>query len=121
MMTTSGLILLGHGARDARWKQPMERIQALINQSQPDLKVALAFLEWMAPDLDGALQTLAKEGVTEVVVVPLFLGQGGHVREDLPRLLDAARARFPSIRLSAKPAVGENLEVLRAMAKYCTE
>ena len=120
-MTKKGLVLLGHGARDERWKQPMVRVQALIGQSQADLPVELAFLEWMEPPLEGAIERLLAQGVQEVCVVPLFLGQGGHVREDLPRLLDQAGQRFKGLKLSAKPAIGEDLGVLLAVAKYCTD
>jgi sirohydrochlorin cobaltochelatase len=120
-MSLSGLILLGHGARDERWKQPMERIQALITEAQPGLRVELAFLDFLSPDLSGAVERLVGQGVHDIGVVPVFLGQGGHVREDLPRLLEAARQRFGQVRLSAKPAVGEDLGVLRAIAQYCAE
>lgn len=120
-MTHKGLVLLGHGARDARWKQPMVRVKDLIAQSHPDLPVALAFLEWMEPTLEGAIEQLVAQGVNEVRVVPMFLGQGGHVREDLPRLMAQASQRFSGLRLSAKPAIGEDLGVLMALAKCCTD
>ena len=116
-----GLVLLGHGARDVRWKQPMVRIQELIAQLEPGLLVELAFMESMTPDLEGAIERLMGRGVTDVCVVPIFLGQGGHVREDLPRLLDQAGRRFSGLRLSTKPAIGEDLGVLMAVAKYCTD
>jgi sirohydrochlorin cobaltochelatase len=34
--------------------------------------------------------------------------------------LNACRNKHPEIELSAKPAVGEDLRVLQAIAKYCT-
>ena len=39
----------------------------------------------------------------QVDVLPLFLGAGGHVRKDLPPLLDALRAAHPAVRWSAAP------------------
>ena len=45
----------------------------------------------------------------------LFRSQGGHLREDFPRLLDEARKQFPDLHLSASQAVGEDESVLQAI------
>jgi sirohydrochlorin cobaltochelatase len=99
----------------------MERIQALITETHAHLRAELAFLDFLSPDLCGAVERLVSQGVSDIEVVPVFLGQGGHVREDLPRLLNEARQRFAAVRLSAKPSVGEDAGVLLAIAKYCAE
>jgi sirohydrochlorin cobaltochelatase len=50
--------------------------------------------------------------------VPVFFGQGGHLRNDFPVLLNACREKFPQISLSATPAVGEDLAVLQAIVDF---
>ena len=55
---STGLILFAHGARDARWREPFDRLQALVAQRHPG-PVALAFLELMSPDLAQAATQLA--------------------------------------------------------------
>jgi sirohydrochlorin cobaltochelatase len=81
--------------------------------------VRLAFLELMQPDLAGAAAQLVSAGVDTIRVVPIFLGQGGHVRTDLPALVDALRRQHPSIAIYCVPAVGEDGTVLDALAAYC--
>ena len=76
----------------------------------------LAFLELMRPSLDEAIAALVGEGATVIRVVPVFLGQGGHVKEDLPRLLNAARARHPATQFSLDPTIGEQATVIEAIA-----
>jgi sirohydrochlorin cobaltochelatase len=49
-------------------------------------------------------------------VLPLFLGAGGHVRKDLPVLLDALRAAHPGVTFELNTAVGEVDTVIQAMA-----
>jgi len=44
--------------------------------------------------------------------VPVFLGQGGHVREDLPAAVDAVRARHPGLDIELRLAIGEDDAVL---------
>jgi len=78
--------------------------------------VRLAFLEFMTPDIASAADELVAAGCRSVDVVPVFLGTGGHVRKDLPVLLDAMRGRHPAVRFTLHPAVGEAATVIDAMA-----
>jgi len=45
-------------------------------------------------------------------IVPVFLGQGGHVREDLPAAVEEVRARHPELSVELRLAVGEDEGVL---------
>jgi sirohydrochlorin cobaltochelatase len=111
-----GLLLFAHGARDPSWARPFEAVTEAVRRARPQLPVRLAFLELMAPDLPTAAAELAEEGCDAVTVLPLFLGAGGHVRRDLPLLLDRVRAAHPTQRWTLQPAVGELPTVVAAMA-----
>lgn len=113
---TTGLLLFAHGARDPRWADPFRAVAERIRARAPGCAVELAFLEFMSPDLTEAGVRLAEAGCTRVDVVPLFLGAGGHVRRDLPALVDALRSRFPATRWQVQAAVGEADAVIDAMA-----
>jgi sirohydrochlorin cobaltochelatase len=54
-------------------------------------------------------------GCTRVDLLPLFLGSGGHVRKDLPRLLDELRLRT-RVQLDAARRHRRTTSVLQAMA-----
>jgi sirohydrochlorin cobaltochelatase len=113
-----GLILFAHGARDPRWAQPFDAIAAAVRSRAPELGVRVAFLEHMTPDLGTAAQALVAEGCTRIDVLPLFLGAGGHLRRDLPPLLDAVALRYPTIALTLHPAAGEVSSVIAALAEH---
>ncbi|MEO8060674.1 MAG: CbiX/SirB N-terminal domain-containing protein [Burkholderiales bacterium] len=112
-----GLILFAHGARDPRWSLPFEAVAKRVRDRDPQLEVQLAFLEFMAPAIVDAGQTLAQAGCTRVDVVPLFLGAGGHVRKDLPLLLDELARLHPQVRWQLRSAIGEVDSVVDAMAQ----
>jgi sirohydrochlorin cobaltochelatase len=112
------LILFGHGARDSHWREPFDRLASLWATQHPNTMVELAFLELMQPSLEEATALLVEGGATEVVVVPVFFGQGGHLRNDFPVLLSACQRKFPAAMLSATPAVGEDLAVLQAIVDF---
>jgi sirohydrochlorin cobaltochelatase len=118
-MRKRGLVLFAHGARDPRWAEPFVRIAALLRKRAPDLAVEIAYLELMAPNLADAVATLVTRGCDRVRVVPVFLGQGGHVRRDLPALAEAIRARHPALDLAISASIGEDDDVLAAIAAYC--
>ena len=117
-MPVKALILFGHGARDSRWREPFDRLVTLWKARHPDVRVELAFLELMKPSLEEAISKLAGDGATEVVVVPVFFGQGGHLRNDFPVLLSSCQERFPQISLSATSAVGEDAAILQAIVDF---
>src|SRR4051794_20471866 len=111
------LVLFAHGARDPRWAEPFEAVAARVRAAAPHLPVALAFLELMPPTLEAAVAGLVAKGSTSIDVVPLFLGTGGHLRRDLPQLVDALRSSHPQVALRLHPAIGEHAAVMEAMAR----
>lgn len=113
------LVLFAHGARAAAWAAPFERLRDLTQARLPDCDVSLAFLELMEPRLPAVVAGLAERGVREVTVVPVFLGQGGHLLRDLPLLAEGLRAAHPQLQLKVAGAVGEDPDVLAAMSDYC--
>lgn len=120
-MSRTGILLFAHGARDPNWALPFEAVaERLRGRSLTDAKqapeVTLAFLEFMSPDIATAGDDLATRGCTAVSVVPLFLGAGGHVRKDLPKLLDELAARHPGVSWRLCPAVGETDILIQGMA-----
>ncbi|MGZ2745746.1 sirohydrochlorin chelatase [Burkholderia stagnalis] len=120
-MSTHGIVLFGHGARDPRWAEPFERLAARLRAAAPASPVSLAFLELMTPSLDTAVAAQVAAGCTRITVVPVFFGQGGHVRRDLPQLVDACRAAHPGVAIRCATAVGEDDGVLDAIARYCLD
>jgi sirohydrochlorin cobaltochelatase len=97
----------------------MNRLRERIAARAPDLRVELAFLEHLQPDLGGAVAGLAAGGCATVTVVPIFLGQGGHVRRDVPERMEALRARHSEMDLRVAPAIGDDDGVIDALASYC--
>lgn len=119
MSSKPGIVLFAHGSRDPRWAEPFARLRDKLSARRPDADVRLAFLELMAPNLGDAVATMASQGTFDITLVPVFLGQGGHVRRDLPALADACRAAHPGLELRVSAAIGEDDTVLDALADYC--
>lgn len=78
--------------------------------------MALAFLDLMQPSLPECAAALFAEGVRSLKVVPVFFGTGGHLKDDLPRLVAQVRRQHPGLEITVEPPVGERPEVISAIA-----
>ncbi len=113
---TAGVILFAHGSRDPLWRRPLEAVAARMAARTPATPVRCAYLELTEPDLPAAAAELAGLGLAAVRIVPMFLGAGRHVREDLPALVADLRQRHPGVQWELRPPVGEDERLLDLLA-----
>lgn len=113
-----GIVLFAHGARDPQWSKPFEAIRDRVRASRPEYPIALAYLELMSPTLEEAIDAVCGEGASSVTVFPLFLAQGGHLKQDVPRILGQIRASRPHVPIALESALGEVPELLAAIADW---
>jgi sirohydrochlorin cobaltochelatase len=113
-----GILLFGHGARNPEWAQPFHRIREAILAREPEALVEPGFLELMRPTFDEGVDCLVRRGATEIVVVPIFMAAGSHIKKDLPQLAAGAMDRHAGLTIELAAPVGEAATVLAAMADY---
>lgn len=116
MATASKLVLLAHGSRDERWRQPFE---ALARQAGPE--VLLAYMDMCSPTLMDVAEQAYANGCRHLVVLPLFLSGGGHVNGDIPKLAQDVMKRFTDMTIDVRPAVGEHPKVIQAFLDVIRE
>ncbi len=122
MTPKSAIVLFAHGARDAQWAEPFRKMQSMVRDKKLGVPVELAFLELMQPSLDEAIADLAARGIKNISVIPLFMAQGGHLKEDLPLKLAEIRKHHPAISFRISPPIGEVEAILGAIADWiCSE
>jgi sirohydrochlorin cobaltochelatase len=117
---SEALVLFAHGSRDPKWAAPFRAVRQKIAAARPGLRIELAFLEMMQPSLPDAIDRLAAAGHTRLVVAPLFMAQGAHLKRDLAQLLASAKARHSHIDVLLLPAAGETEPVLDAIGAWVT-
>ncbi|MCK6411066.1 MAG: CbiX/SirB N-terminal domain-containing protein [Azonexus sp.] len=113
---TTAVILFAHGARDPEWARPLRRVQSALSCAQPAVRYELCFLEFMQPTLSQAAADCIAAGATRIVVIPLFIAQGGHLKRELPEMLEKLRSTWPQAEFCLTGPVGEHDLVVQAMA-----
>ena len=116
-----GIVLLAHGSRDERWREPIEAVAVQVLQDDPAARVVCAYMELATPDLHSAVAGLIAGGATAIHIVPLFLGMGKHAREDLPLQLDTLRKAWPQVDFSLARIVGEEPELVELLARIAAK
>ena len=117
-MNNQAIILFAHGARDQEWAAPFAIIKQQLQSARPDTQVELAFQDFMTPSLEAAVAQSAARGARRVVLVPLFMAQGGHLKQDLPLLVGKIREQHPQLELRVMPAIGDAPEILQAITDW---
>lgn len=71
----------------------------------------------MQPSLPDCIAALHAQGVRSMRVVPVFLGAGGHLKEDLPKLVAELADRYADLAIAVDPPIGEQPGVISAIAR----
>lgn len=113
------LMLFSHGSPDPEWTLPFTTLQDMIAGGSPQMPVAIAFLAPARPTFDDVVAQLVQSGVKEIVVAPVFLSRGGHVKRDLPEMVAIASVAH-GVAIRVLPTIGEVDVLLEAMAEWIT-
>ncbi|MFJ5516685.1 sirohydrochlorin chelatase [Streptomyces griseoluteus] len=84
------LLIVAHGSRDPRHAATVHALVARVRSVRPDLRVVTGFLDFNVPSVGGVLESLAADGVREVVAQPLLLTRAFHAKADIPAVLREA-------------------------------
>ena len=105
------VLLIGHGTRLAAGVAEFRALADQLQQALPDRACLAGFLELVEPDLPEALEQLRREGFRRVTALPALLMAAGHVKNDIPAILNAFQAEHPgmSIAFGADLGIHPNL------------
>lgn len=100
------IVLIDHGSRREEANLQLEVLADAVRRREPDAVVRTAHLEIAEPRLSMAIDDCVREGARVIIVHPYFLGPGRHTSEDIPRLVDEARARHTGVTIQISRHLG---------------
>ncbi|TPQ23881.1 sirohydrochlorin chelatase [Streptomyces sporangiiformans] len=88
------LLVIAHGSRDPRHAATVHALVRRVRALRPGVRVETGFLDFNVPSVSGVLNSLAAEGVRDVVALPLLLTRAFHAKADIPAVLREAPPRL---------------------------
>jgi sirohydrochlorin cobaltochelatase len=120
LASTTCLVMIAHGSRDPRWREPFERLHATIRRTTSK-SVKLAFMEFIAPTLLDCARDAVAEGATQLEILPVFMAGGAHVSTDIPEQAQQIRDQFPELEINVLPPIGEDRRMFSLMCEIVRE
>ena len=112
-MSRIGVMICGHGSRDDAACVELGRVVGQIAHRLPEWPVAMGYLEFARPIIREGLDSLRAKGVDHVLAVPGMLFAAGHVKNDVPSVLNAYAAEH-GLRLQMGRDLGIDAKLLAA-------
>lgn len=103
------LIIAAHGSRKKESNiEVVSLVQRLAKKLQGRFEVIeYAFLQMAQPLLENKLEELARNGVKQLVIFPLFIGSGSHITIDIPELVKKVQASYPDLDIRVTDHLGK--------------
>ncbi|MFF7852876.1 CbiX/SirB N-terminal domain-containing protein [Streptomyces sp. NPDC007904] len=112
------LLVIAHGSRDPRHAATVHALVRRVRSLRPGLRVETCFLDFNLPSAERVLESLAAEGVRDVVALPLLLTRAFHAKADIPAVLAQAPAR---LRIRQAEVLGPSPLLLAALERRLYE
>jgi|tagenome__1003787_1003787.scaffolds.fasta_scaffold18666636_1 sirohydrochlorin cobaltochelatase len=119
-ISTTCLVMIAHGSRDPRWREPFERLHATIRRTTSK-SVKLAYMEFISPTLIECARDAVAEGATQLEILPVFMAGGAHVSTDIPEQAQHIRDQFPELEVNILPPIGEDRRMFSLMCEIVRE
>jgi sirohydrochlorin cobaltochelatase len=113
-MSRIGVMVCGHGSRDVEAIEEFGAVAAGIARRLPEYPVASGFLEFARPVIRDGLDELRLKGVDHILAVPGMLFAAGHVKNDVPSVLNAYAAQYPALKIEYGRDLDIDIRLLRA-------
>ncbi len=92
------LFVLAHGSQAKEADVILEAIVEKVRARQVDFCcVGYGSLQISKPSFEEGIEALINSGAKEIVIVPMFIFIGNHVKFDIPELLQALKEKHPEV------------------------
>jgi len=116
-----GVLIVGHGSRRIETERILESVVEMTRKELPETIMEIAYMEFGKQNIPAGLDVLAGQGAVEIAVVPYFLFDGIHIKEDIPEALEEYQATHPNIKISMGSPLGADKRLAAILADRIRE
>ena len=105
------ILLCGHGTTDADAIAGFEAFVAQLRARLPYRRIAHGYLELAQPSFAETIEALHRDGIRDIVALPVLLFTAGHAKHDMPGVLNSIQSSLPNLRIRMGRPLGLTPEV----------
>lgn len=116
-----GILILAHGSREKSTEETLAEIMELLKEELKDCLIETAYLQFSGNNLEAGLDRLAAQGAKDIKVVPYFLFDGIHIREDIPGEIEAYLDSHKDMKITLGRTLGADRRLALILADRVRE
>lgn len=116
-----GILILAHGSREKETEVTLKRVAELTQSKLEDVIIETAYLQFSEVNLEKGLDKLIEQGVVDIKVVPYFLFDGVHIREDIPKEIEDYLTDKPNVKITMGETLGDDPRLADILADRIRE
>lgn len=117
----TGILLLAHGSREGDTEKTMHQITEYVRAQLGDVLVEEAYLQFRDKNLEKGLLSLSRCGADDIKVIPYFLFEGVHIKEDIPAEIRDFCSHHPEITVTLGSTLGADRRLAEIVADRVRE
>lgn len=115
-----GLFILGHGSQALEANEIFVNIVKMVISITEFETVGMGSLQISNPSFDEGIAEMVKTGIDKIVIVPMFIFKGNHVKYDIPDELQKLKEKYPQVEFIMADHIGADArlaEIIEERAK----
>ncbi len=117
----TGILLLAHGSREGDTETTMQQITKYVKADLQNEMVEEAYLQFREKNLEKGLLSLIERGADDIRVIPYFLFEGVHIKEDIPEEINTFIKQYPSVKITMGKTLGADKRLAEILADRIRE
>ncbi|SNS46350.1 CbiX protein [Anaerovirgula multivorans] len=107
------LFVLAHGSKAKEADEILISIVEMLKKRDVQEFPLLGYgsLQISTPSFEEGIDALVEEGAEEIVIVPMFLFQGNHIKHDIPVELQVIKEKHPKIEFIMGKHIGADRRI----------
>lgn len=101
-----GLLIVSHGSRSKDAVNEFNQLIEMVRTQAAGFEVGGAHMELATPDIPTMVASMVEKGVTNFTVVPYFLFNGNHIKQDIPEIIDGEKEKYPEVSFTLSSPIG---------------
>ena len=115
------LFILGHGSQADEANEIFSDIVEMVMNITDFEEVGMGSLQIFKPSFQEGIEELINNGAEQIVIVPMFIYKGNHVKYDIPEELSKLKESYPHVEFIMAKHIGADARLAAIIEERAKE